>query len=100
MMQYIRTKQAEENWSLHQYNFLAGSRKTVPLDCRWEDRIKIPTQKSRRLPPVVKATVRIFSSTTDLPQSLSFHTESQRLYFPPPALSEMETKCLNFQAWP
>jgi hypothetical protein len=28
MMQYIRTKQAEENWSLHQYNFLAGSRKT------------------------------------------------------------------------
>jgi len=26
--------QAEKKWSLHQYNFLAGSRKTVPLACR------------------------------------------------------------------
>ena len=26
--------------SLHQYNFLAGSRKTVPLACRSEDWIK------------------------------------------------------------
>jgi len=64
---------AEEKWMLHQYNFLAGSRKTVPLACS-EDWIKIPTQSSRRLPPVVKATVRIFSSRIDLPQSLSFHT--------------------------
>jgi hypothetical protein len=62
IMQYIRTKQAEEKWSLHQYNFLAGSPKTVPLACYSEDWIKIPTQSSRRLPPVVKATVRIFSS--------------------------------------
>jgi len=73
MMQYIRTKQEEEKWSLHQYNFLAGSRKTVPLACRSEDWIKIPKQSSRRLPPVVKATVRIFSSRTVLPQSFSFH---------------------------
>jgi hypothetical protein len=36
MMQYIRTKEAEKKWSLHQYNFLAGSRKTVPLACRSE----------------------------------------------------------------
>jgi len=36
MMQNIQTKQVEENWSLHQYNFLAGSRKTVPLACRSE----------------------------------------------------------------
>ena len=64
----------KEKWSLYQYNFLAGSRITVPLACHLEDRIKIPTQSSRRLPPVVKATVRIFSSGTDLPQSLSFHT--------------------------
>ena len=57
-----------------EYNFLTGSCKTVPLVCRSEDWIKIPTQNSSRLPPVVKATVRIFSSRTDLPQSLSFHT--------------------------
>ena len=74
MMQYIRTKQAEEKRSLHLYNFLAGSRTTVPLACRSEDWIKTPTQSSRRLPPVVKATVRTFSSRTELPQSLSFHT--------------------------
>ena len=74
MMQYIRTKQAEENWSMHQYNFVAGSLKTVPLVCRLEDSIKIPTQLSRTFLPMVKATVRIFSSATDLPQSLSFHT--------------------------
>ena len=74
MMLYIRTKEAEENLSLHQYNFLAGSRKTVPLACRSEDWIEIPKQSSRRLLPVVKATVRIFSSRTDLPQSFSFHT--------------------------
>jgi len=43
-MKYIRTKQAEENWSLRQYNFLAGSRKTFPLACRSEDLIKILTQ--------------------------------------------------------
>jgi hypothetical protein len=43
MMQYIRTKQAEEKWSLHQYHFLAGSRKTVPLGCRLEDWVKIST---------------------------------------------------------
>jgi len=45
MMQYIRTKQAEETWSLHQYNFLADSRKTVPLACRSEDWIKILNAK-------------------------------------------------------
>jgi len=71
----VRSDQTgEEKWSLHQYNFLAFSRKTVPLACLSEDCIKIPTQISRRLPPVVKATVRIFSSRTDLPQILSFHT--------------------------
>ena len=74
MMRYIRTKQAEEHWILHQYNFLPGSRKTVPLTCRSEDWIKITTQISRRLPPGVKATVRIFSSRTDVSQSLSFLT--------------------------
>ena len=37
MMQNIRTKQAVENRSLRQYNFLAGSRETVPLACRSED---------------------------------------------------------------
>jgi len=30
-------QKAEEKWSLHQYNFLAGSRKTVPLACRSKD---------------------------------------------------------------
>jgi len=70
LMQYIRTKQAEKKLSLHQYNFLVGSRKTVPLACRSENSIKIPTQSSRGLPSVVKATVRIFSSRTDLSQSL------------------------------
>jgi len=65
---------AEEKWSLYQYNFLEGSRKTVPLACRSEDWIKIATQRSRRFPPVVKATIRIFSSRTDLPQNLSSHT--------------------------
>jgi len=69
MMQNIRTKQAEENWSLHQYNFLAGSCKTVPLACRSKDWIKIRKLSSRRLPPVVKRSVRIFSSRTDLTQS-------------------------------
>ena len=73
-VQYIRTKQTEEKRSLHQYNFQAGSRKTVPLACLSEDWMKLQTQNSRRLPPVVKATVRIFSSGTDLPQSLYFHT--------------------------
>jgi hypothetical protein len=33
----IGTKQAEEKWSLHQCNVLAGSRKTAPLACRSED---------------------------------------------------------------
>jgi len=33
---------AEETWNLHQYNFIAGSRKTVPLACRSEDWIQIP----------------------------------------------------------
>jgi len=65
---------SDQKWSLHQYNCLAGSRKTVPLACRSEDWIKIQTQNSRWLPPVVKTTVRIFSSRTDLPQSLPFHT--------------------------
>jgi len=37
MMKYIRTGRAEETWSLHQYNFLAGSHKTVPLASRSED---------------------------------------------------------------
>ena len=76
MTQNIRTKQAEEKWSLRQHNFLAGSRKTVPLACRSEDWIYSPTQRSRWLPPVVKATVRILSSKNDLLQSLSFHTAS------------------------
>ena len=30
-------QKAEEKWSLDQYNFLAGSRKTVPLACRSKD---------------------------------------------------------------
>jgi hypothetical protein len=59
-MQYIRTKQAEEKWSLHQYNFLAGSRKIVPLGFRSEYWIKIPTQSSRRLQEL--AYLRIFLS--------------------------------------
>ena len=74
MMQNIRPKQAEEKWSLQQHNFLAGSRKTVPLVCRSEDWIKLSMQNIRRLPPVVKATVRIFSTRNDLPLSPSFHT--------------------------
>jgi len=73
-LQNIRTKQAEEKWSLRKYNFLAGSRKTVPLSCHLEHWIKIPTHNGRRIPPVVKATVRIFSSRTDLRQSLSLPT--------------------------
>jgi len=47
MMQYIRTKQAEEKWSLDQYNFLTVRRKTFPFACRSEDWIKSPTQNSR-----------------------------------------------------
>ena len=43
MMQNVQTKQAEENWNLHQYNFLADSRKTVPLACRSENWIQIAT---------------------------------------------------------
>ena len=39
-------QKAEEKWSLRQYNFLAGSRKTVPLACRSEVWIKSPTQSS------------------------------------------------------
>ena len=50
----------------------AGSCKTVPLAFLSEDWIRIPKQSSRRLPPVVKAAVQIFSSRTDLPQSLFF----------------------------
>ena len=72
-MKYIRTKQAEKNWSLHQYKFVAGSGKTVPHVCRSEDWIKIATQISRRFLPVVKATVRIFLSCIDFPQSLPFY---------------------------
>jgi len=72
-------QKVEIKWSLHPYNFLADIHKTVPLACRSEDWIKIPTQSSGRLPPVVKATVRIFSSRTDLTQSLSILlAESQR----------------------
>jgi hypothetical protein len=37
MMQNVQTKQAEEKWILHQFNFLEGSRKTVPLACRSVD---------------------------------------------------------------
>jgi hypothetical protein len=74
MMQHIQIKQEEEKWSLHQYSFLTGSRKTLPLSCRSEDWIKTPTQSSRRIPPVVKATVRLFPSRTDLPQIIYFHT--------------------------
>jgi len=76
-MQYIRTKQAEEKWSLHQYNFIAGCRKTIPLACRSQDRIKIPTQSSRRLQELTY--LRVFLSI--------LLAESQRLHFPPPALS-------------
>ena len=72
MMQNIQTKQEEERWSLHQYSFIECSRKTGPLDCRFE--YWIQSQSSHWIPPVAKATVRIFSSRTDLPQSLSFHT--------------------------
>ena len=35
-----RTRQADEKYTLHQYNFLACSRKTDPLACRSEDWIK------------------------------------------------------------
>ena len=90
MMQYIRTKEAEENWSLHQYIFLAGSRKTVPLACRSGDWIKIPMQSSRRLQELTY--LRAFLSI--------LLAESQRLHFPPPARSKMETTYFNFQAWP
>ena len=90
-MQYIRTKQAEENWNLHLYNFLAGRRKTVPLACRSEDWIKTPTPSCRWLPPVVKATVRIFSSRTDLPQSLPFHTA----YWVPKTVFSATSSVLN-----
>ena len=39
-MQNIQTKEAEEKWSLHQFNVLAGSRKTVALAaCPSVDRI-------------------------------------------------------------
>jgi len=58
-------------------NFLAGSRKTVPLACRSEDWIKIPTQSSRRLQELTY--LRVFLSI--------LLDESQRLHFPPPALS-------------
>ena len=40
MMQNVQTKQAEEKWSLHLYNFLGGSRKTVSLACPSEDWVK------------------------------------------------------------
>jgi len=30
-------QKAEEKWNLHQYDFLAGSHKTVPLACHSED---------------------------------------------------------------
>ena len=61
--------------SLHQYNFLAGSCKTIPLACRSKDWIKIQTLSSRWLPPVVKGKVGIFFSRTDLTHSLSFHAD-------------------------
>jgi len=48
MMQNIRTKQAEENWSLLQYSFLAGSRKIVPLACRSKGWIYEGVSKSPR----------------------------------------------------
>ena len=70
-MQYIRTRQEEEKWSLHQYNFLAGSRKTLPLACRSEDWIKIPKQSSRRLQELTY--LRVLLSI--------LLAESQRLYF-------------------
>ena len=76
-MQYIRTKQAEERWSLHQYSFLAGSRKIIPLACRSEDRIKIPTQSSRRLQELTY--LRVLLSI--------LLAEHQRLHFPPQVLS-------------
>jgi hypothetical protein len=34
MMMNIQAKQAEEECSLHQYIFVKGSRKIVPLACR------------------------------------------------------------------
>ena len=43
VMQYIRNKQADEKWSLRQYDFLAGSHRTVPLACRSEEGVTIPT---------------------------------------------------------
>jgi len=79
----------EEKWSLHQYNFLGGSRKTVPLSCRSEDWIKFQRKTVadfrrwqereseyflQKLPYL-----RVF-----LPILLA---ESQRLHFPPSALS-------------
>jgi hypothetical protein len=83
MMQYIRTKPAEEKWSLHQYNFLADGGKAVPHTCHLEDWIKIPTQTVADFRMKVKATVRIFSSRTDLPQSFlaTLLAGSQRLFF-------------------
>jgi hypothetical protein len=46
-MQKIRTKQAEDNYNLRQYNFLAGRLKTAPLACRWEYWIQSQKQSSR-----------------------------------------------------
>jgi hypothetical protein len=89
MMQYIQTKQAEERWSLHPYNFLAGSRKTVPHACRSEDWKKNSNAKLSQTSAGGKSESNYF------PQELTYlrvflsilPAESQRLYFPPPALS-------------
>jgi hypothetical protein len=54
MMQNIRIKQAEENWSLHQYNFVAGSGENISLAYRSEHCMYGPAQSCYWLPPVVK----------------------------------------------
>jgi hypothetical protein len=87
LMQNVQTKQAEEKWSLHQFNFLEGSRKTSTrvsfgrLDTK-------PSASSYRLPLVVTATVHFLQELTSLRVFLSILlAKSQTLYFPPPALS-------------
>jgi len=44
-MQYFRTKQAEEEWSLHQYSFLAGSLENFSTRFSFERLDKNPNAK-------------------------------------------------------
>jgi len=69
MIQNVRTKQAEEKWSLRQYNFLADKRKTVSTRLSF-GRLDINSKaNSRWISLVVKTTVWLFSSKTDTSNS-------------------------------